>query len=534
MDLKLGSVWIYLIVVLCHMIPLTKSENIVFFFGVSTYSHRVPAWPLAEALAENGHNVTFVSPFPSKSPNPKIYDYVPKILKEWVESWEDLEDVFSDRKTKNPISMWLMLPTFGIMMCEEIYKDEDFIRWVKSTKVDVVFLDALANDCAYGMVHYWDAKLILYNTAFPFAHFADVYGLPDESSSMPGVELAFPIDMSFSQRLVNALFPIAYNFYRKWTFFPELEEITRDKLGITNLPKFHEIERNTSLVFINAHYGEEFSRSLPPNVVSIGGIAYTGKRKPLPKDIAQFLEKSDGFIYISFGTYADFLQMDKPTQQAFIGAMRSLSHIQFLWKVDDLSLINEFPDNNVFISKWMPQQDILAHPKIRAFITHAGLVGLQEAIYNSVPLISFPIFGDQDYNAERIHRKEYGIRLEITTVTQVQLEDAINKILTDNKYRDNMKKVTSLFTDRPQNPLDTALWWTDFVIRHNKEELATLRPLTVGLSWWKRRQLDVWITVFGSLTALLSLIIYLLYKLLKFTFSTSSTKTVSSHGKKTQ
>lgn len=62
------------------------------------------------------------------------------------------------------------------------------------------------------------------------------------------------------------------------------------------------------------------------------------------------------------------------------------------------------------------------------------MLGIQEAVQNSVPLISFPIFAEQDYNAERIHRKEYGVRLEITTVTQAQLEDAINRVLNDPKY----------------------------------------------------------------------------------------------------
>lgn len=229
--------------------------------------------------------MTFVSPYPSKNPNPKIVDYVPKILKEWVDSWGDIENVFEDRKKGDWYSVWIMLPVFGIMMCEVIYEDEEYVNWVKSSKVDLLFLDPLANDCAYGMAHYWDAKIILYNTAFPFAHFAEAYGLPDESGWIPSVELFYPVEMSFSQRLTNALVPLASHYHRKWYFFPQLEEITQEKLGITNLPPFEEVERNTSLVFINAHYGEEFSRSLPPNVIPIGGIAYTGKRKALPKVI---------------------------------------------------------------------------------------------------------------------------------------------------------------------------------------------------------------------------------------------------------
>lgn len=72
-----------------------------------------------------------------------------------------------------------------------------------------------------------------------------------------------------------------------------------------------------------------------------------------------FLEKGDGFIYMSFGTYAEFLKFDKSIQQAFIGTMQNLLHIQFLWKVEDDSFIKEFPNSNVYISKWMPQQDIL-------------------------------------------------------------------------------------------------------------------------------------------------------------------------------
>lgn len=234
-------------------------------------------------MAAEGHNITFVSPHPAKNPNPKIFDYVPKTLKEWVDSWEDLEDLFEDRKKADWLSVWIMLPAFGIMMCEEMYKDDDYLKWVKSTKVDVVILDALANDCAYGMVHYWDAKLILFNTAFPFGHFTEAYGLPDETSSMPSMELFYPVDMSFQQRFTNALLPIFFHYYRQWYFFPKLEEITSEKMGIVNVPKFEELERNASLVFINTHYAEEFARSLPPNVIPIGGIAYTETRNALPK-----------------------------------------------------------------------------------------------------------------------------------------------------------------------------------------------------------------------------------------------------------
>lgn len=101
--------WLITIGIVTNFLP-AHSENIVFYFGVSSYSHRIPAWPLAEALADKGHNVTFVSPFPAKSPNSKIRDYIPTKLKEWTESWGDLEDVFQDRKMGKAIDGWIMLP----------------------------------------------------------------------------------------------------------------------------------------------------------------------------------------------------------------------------------------------------------------------------------------------------------------------------------------------------------------------------------------------------------------------------------------
>lgn len=58
---------------------------------------------------------------------------------------------------------------------------------------------------------------------------------------------------------------------------------------------------------------------------------------------------------------------------------------------------------------------------------------MQEAIYHGVPLISMPVFAEQDYNAERVHNRGMGIRLEITTITADKLVDAISKLTNDQR-----------------------------------------------------------------------------------------------------
>lgn len=77
-----------------------------------------------------------------------------------------------------------------------------------------------------------------------------------------------------------------------------------------------------------------------------------------------------------------------------------------------------------------------------------------------------------------------------------------------------MKKVSKLFKDRPMTPVDTALWWVEFVLRHDSEEITEyLQSRSVNQSWWVRRQLDVWL--FLAAVAALAVIIpsYILYRL---------------------
>lgn len=91
-----------------------------------------------------------------------------------------------------------------------------------------------------------------------------------------------------------------------------------------------------------------------------------------------------------------------------------------------------------------------------------------------------------------------------------------------------------MFIDRPQRPLETAMWWTNFVLRHSKEDLSTLRPLIVGRHWWIKRQLDVWALVFVFILAMLTIIGYALYVVIKCAYRLQKSTKVSTERKKIQ
>ena len=89
--------------------------------------------------------------------------------------------------------------------------------------------------------------------------------------------------------------------------------------------------------------------------------------------------------------------------------------------------------DNVKVSSWLPQNDILGHPKTRLFIGHAGMNGMLEAAYHGVPMICVPFFGDQFDNS--VAAKHFGMAefLYKESITERSLLKLINAVL--NKPR---------------------------------------------------------------------------------------------------
>lgn len=89
---------------------------------------------------------------------------------------------------------------------------------------------------------------------------------------------------------------------------------------------------------------------------------------------------------------SEYMPIEK--QKMFIEVFSEISEYDFIWKFESNVTAAELP-KNVKISPWLPQSDILAHPKLKAFITHSGLLSTQEAIWRGVPLIGIPLAFDQ-------------------------------------------------------------------------------------------------------------------------------------------
>ena len=76
---------------------------------------------------------------------------------------------------------------------------------------------------------------------------------------------------------------------------------------------------------------------------------------------------------------------------------------------------------------------MLAHPGVRAFITHAGSHGLFEGLCHAVPMVMVPLGGDQPDNAQRLASRGAGLVLDIFDITTEILLQGLNEVINDTR-----------------------------------------------------------------------------------------------------
>ena len=77
------------------------------------------------------------------------------------------------------------------------------------------------------------------------------------------------------------------------------------------------------------------------------------------------------------------------------------------------------------------------------------------------------------------------------------------------RYHDNMKNKSAISKDEPESSLNRAVWWTEYVIRHNGAK--HLRSAALDLAWYQYLLLDVGAFLF-LLVAITVLVSYLILK----------------------
>ena len=84
--------------------------------------------------------------------------------------------------------------------------------------------------------------------------------------------------------------------------------------------------------------------------------------------------------------------------------------------------------------EWLPQNDLLAHKDIKAFVSHVGHNSLYESAYHGVPVVAFPLFGDQHSNAKKMEHFGLGLAVDYQNTNVEQLHEKIELVVNEPRY----------------------------------------------------------------------------------------------------
>lgn len=77
-----------------------------------------------------------------------------------------------------------------------------------------------------------------------------------------------------------------------------------------------------------------------------------------------------------------------------------------------------------------------------------------------------PFFADQIKTLSKSIALGVAVKLEFRSLSVENFKKAILIITENAKYEINAKRISKLFRDKPQKPLDLAIWWVEYVIRN--------------------------------------------------------------------
>lgn len=299
--------------------------------------------------------------------------------------------------------------------------------------------------------------------------------------------------------------------------YPELEMLTKERFKFDDMPSLNELEQKTKLILLNADNAIDYPEPLQPNMILVGGLQITDP-KELPTEMKTFVESGKkGTVLMSLGTNVMSSMLGEKILTLILKTFESIPDYNFIWKFEaEPHELPVKPAKNVMVAKFLPQNDLLAHKHLKAFITHAGGLSTQESLWYGKPMVGIPFIADQYRTVDKSVRMGVAIRLEIATLEAINFKNAIMEVLENPKYTENARKISRIFQDKPMKPLDTAVYWIEFVMRN--PDAPFFKSPTLELGFLASNSLDIYL----FLLFIIHLILFIAYRLIKKIFCLKS------------
>nr|WHM27967.1 UDP-glycosyltransferase family 468 member A3 [Frankliniella occidentalis] len=339
---------------------------------------------------------------------------------------------------------------------------------------DLIIFDYMS-DCTLGFAHRFNYPGMLAVSPFPISPWIDdlMYN-PQVLSILAHTMQPFPHPMNLWQRTWT-LFLHAHYKLTVWWRRPVQDSLIKRFFG-DKAPRVEQLRQHVHVALVNENPVLEAARPLPQSLIPVGGMhvkpADLGR---IPSDLRKWMDEAeDGFVFVSFGSIIKGKDIDLVKKRALI----------------EPDAVGEEPvAANVRVEAWAPQNDLLAHPKLRLFVSHCGGLSVQEASYHGVPMLGTPFAVDQFVNLEKVVGIGMGRGMPYKEITKERFVNEIKEMLTNPRYLKAARHTRTLIHDQKETPLERAVWWAEYVGRHRGA--PHLRSPARDLYWHQVMMLDI-------------------------------------------
>ncbi|KAK6752067.1 hypothetical protein RB195_003472 [Necator americanus] len=432
---------------------------------------------IADTLTEAGHNVTILMPVMDYEQQDKTGVRLTKdIIKvppapemiAWLQ-WEKelLREVWTIE-----ISFFQLIQIAKNMtksftyQCKKVFNDEVLIRKLEEEKFDVGIAEAFTV-CGFGIFEL--AKIPTTIAATSTVHLdivAEAIGEPITPSYVPGARSSAGDQMNFMERIKNIMGTMFGKVFFRDLFQGETAAF-REKFGLY-FKSFEELFPEVSYVFTNSNPYLDYPRPMIHKTVPIGGIAVSldTERNKLSESWNAILNERNTTVLVSFGSVAKTVFMPDLYKNSLLTLFESMPETTFIVKYEEerSKMAAHLP--NVHLSPWLPQNALLADPRLTVFITHGGLGSITELAHLGKPAIIIPLFAEQPRNADMLAKHGGGIVLTKFDLGKPEkLKETLLKIFNNASFSQNAKRLSKMLLNQPISAKELVVRHSEFAAR---------------------------------------------------------------------
>ena len=426
---------------------------------------------IASFLAEEGHNVTLLSA--GDDPDILIHPNVSFILPKTGGTGNFdavtacIETVAAGLSTEKAVTQVFIqcLEHWRVTYkaCADYFMSGEVKRIIKDTNFDIIIAEEFTMKPVIMVVKKLNIPVAAYfpDTFYDFPRIQQ--NLPMLLTSEPSLlhTLRNGQSPSFTERFLSLIKLAGF-----LSFINTIELPLRDNYEKYWIKSDADIMEHISLFLVHDHAALSFPHLLPSNVVMTGGFDMKPAEPLLAGPLLDFILSSNKNVILFSFSYGDpYLY-----ESWFAGFIKTVCNLNYrvILSIKTKSSV-PLPDfsNDIYVTDWVPQQDLLGSGTVQLFITHCSNSGRIESIYHNVPLLCVPIIADQLTNSVNVEQKGFGEILLKEEITENSVREKVDHTTANAEfYRANMRDAMAMFHNDPAKGKDKIRFYINLLIKH--------------------------------------------------------------------